>query len=64
MVKNEWSRRSFVLPGLGGCYSLAKAHILALTRMGVDQMIDWLTKFHADGVYFHVAPLRKPLMRR
>jgi hypothetical protein len=24
--------------------------------MGVDQMKDWITKFHADGVYFHVAP--------
>jgi hypothetical protein len=24
--------------------------------MGVDQMKDWITKFHADGGYFHVAP--------
>jgi len=27
--------------------------------MDVDQMKEWLTKFHADGVYFHVAPLAK-----
>jgi len=24
--------------------------------MSADQMKGWLTKFHADGVYFHVAP--------